>query len=1714
MKFPALFALVLFAASTAYSQTTTWRAADNPHVVQDNYTVPAGETLIMEPGVQVLVKADSTFQINGQLLGNGTAANPIVINGGNNYSAEIDVRGTMDLKFTNVKTKTVPDDNGVLLFADCTFSGNGTIFNGQIVQGEATRAPYLQFDRCAFQGDGTYSSASLYVAYCTAVVRNTTFSNASYCSVSPGYLFVDHVTSTGSTQFGLDFGSDSDLFIDNVRVTGATRAGLVLSGDTRNGTNVLIGPNVTLQDNEFPVHLTIAGLDPGSAIPATGNRNNMIQANEIAGAGGVWPKFAIPYYVDGAPLTVGALLHIEPGVVVKMAPYSYINDVGFADGVRAYGTKNDPIVFQRADPTQAWSFLHADRDEGGRMRHVIVEGSSDGVNGGEWRLENCIFRNNAIGTEGGAIVSGSQYLNNGTGHFTAGNVNGGTNPNSFEGNNVGVNSSDDARNVWWGSPSGPTSSRNPGGTGDSLESQFTEFNPFLRGRPDYSDAPPDVRLMKPAGQQNPGSKVTLRWDATDDVGIVSQKVLFSAVGNFNGSFVEVATLPGDQRSYEWTVPDIGFQNPGPNAFIKVVATDTTGKESFDEWEIIIPTNTIQGNVTFNITPGQTFESGEIPAPLYTANIEPYMTQTVGNIEIIGRETTRITARGMPFLSTDSARYVVAYGDTSNRQKFWYSPIFKIRPKSLVGDAPPVVGLTSPQAGASFAPDSTIPLTWTASDDEGLRGFDIVASYDGARTWNPIVRNLPGAARSYQWKTAPGTGYADVRVMVIAKDWRFQTSSDGADRVFSTTSGVISRAVESLTLAPKQIATGETSTGTVTLAAPAPDGGTLVTISSDGQVFLTMPANITIPAGSTTGTFSITNPPNYVVAGTFQISASSAGVTKTAPLVVTLKLTDLELPPQIASGATVSGSVALSGPAPAGGAIVKLTSADTTAASVPAQITVPEGAQNASFTAKAGSVAQPKSVSVTGRHAGTTRSITVMVGGAATPTPTPTATPSPTATATPTPSVTPTPTASPSPAPVAPVASNFTIVADSTNPAFSGFGAYPSLNNSGTVAFYAEKPPGSGSVYTATDGSTPVLVSAGGNGAPSINEHGTVVSSRDIEGGTATELYKHTPEGVFQQVARTGNEYRSFPDFAYLGDNGTVVFVANRNPASPTRYGLYTGKGDGTTTALAENLGEFATFGGEPTINAAGTVAFTGGKDNLESGLYIAKGGTSAGITTVLTQDGSPVRKFDGAPFINDNDQIAFKAYEDSSSEPGIFYANADGSGLTTFARAGGQGPDGPYSQFKSPVINNVGTIVFYANLDTGGRGIFAGPKPVADKVIVVGDSLFGSKVSNLGFLRGLNDWNEIAFYYALEDGRSGIAKAKLKPRVTAPQRGPIPASYHLTEIPPLPGQQLSRAAAINQKGQIAANTEQLAFRGTAGVSQPLNALPGGDLTRAFAINNKGQVAGDSNYTNSGNIRHATLWSTGTVKDLGTLPNWGNYSRALGINFAGQVVGTSGPKFDGNSTHAFIWGPAKGMRDIGTLGGGYARALAINDSAVVTGDSQLATGFGPPSHAFTWTAAGGIRDLGTIAGDTSIGTAINAKGKVVGYSTINAADNRQHAFLYDGTKMHDLGSLGGTNFYSDRSFAYGINNNDQVVGGTYRKYNGGALQGIPFIYGNGKMWNLQALVDASGAGYTLGAAVAINDAGEIVVEADGPNGVRGVLLTPNSPAAAIARQASE
>jgi probable HAF family extracellular repeat protein len=120
----------------------------------------------------------------------------------------------------------------------------------------------------------------------------------------------------------------------------------------------------------------------------------------------------------------------------------------------------------------------------------------------------------------------------------------------------------------------------------------------------------------------------------------------------------------------------------------------------------------------------------------------------------------------------------------------------------------------------------------------------------------------------------------------------------------------------------------------------------------------------------------------------------------------------------------------------------------------------------------------------------------------------------------------------------------------------------------------------------------------------------------------------------------------------------------------------------------------------------------------------------------------------------------------------------------------------------------------------------------------------------------------------------------------------------------------------------------------------------------------------------------------------------------------------------------------------------------------------------------------LTDLGTLTGDDySCGYGINASGQVTGESVTTGVDG--HAFLYDGTSMQDLGTLGGTD-----SFGQDVNDSGQVVGWSFPA--GPIITFHAFLYDSGSM---QDLNDISGTDFLI--ATGINNNGEVTGWGDVP-----------------------
>jgi probable HAF family extracellular repeat protein len=253
----------------------------------------------------------------------------------------------------------------------------------------------------------------------------------------------------------------------------------------------------------------------------------------------------------------------------------------------------------------------------------------------------------------------------------------------------------------------------------------------------------------------------------------------------------------------------------------------------------------------------------------------------------------------------------------------------------------------------------------------------------------------------------------------------------------------------------------------------------------------------------------------------------------------------------------------------------------------------------------------------------------------------------------------------------------------------------------------------------------------------------------------------------------------------------------------------------------------------------------------------------------------------------------------------------------------------------------------------------------------------------------------------------------------------------------------------------------------------------GQYNKGRAINDRGDVAGECQGRRARHIK-ACVWTT-----VGQGLRGGAVVGVNGINNARQVVGASEAGYF--QIHAFRYDHGA-MTDLGTLGGKVSRASAINQTGLVAGYSALPTGY---YHAFLHDGVT-MKDLGTLPGGSSFAFALNDAGVAAGSS--DADENRRRAVVFKDGEIIDLGTLGGHN-----SQAWGINNAGEVVGWSDTPR---FLDRRAFLYRNGHMVRLDSWLDeVSGAGWTITAALGINDAGQIVAEGMHNGESRTVLLTP-------------
>jgi len=364
---------------------------------------------------------------------------------------------------------------------------------------------------------------------------------------------------------------------------------------------------------------------------------------------------------------------------------------------------------------------------------------------------------------------------------------------------------------------------------------------------------------------------------------------------------------------------------------------------------------------------------------------------------------------------------------------------------------------------------------------------------------------------------------------------------------------------------------------------------------------------------------------------------------------------------------------------------------------------------------------------------------------------------------------------------------------------------PVINDSGTVAFSADLNTHSPSIFTGSGGALTNIVTFPPNpvvdspfipsgfssvGVIDINNGGTILFERtDVDIPFQFTSFFTSSDGTLTPLGRVGGPRSPLFELYAINDNGSI---ASRRIES--QFGIITSASvdvtnNGTDKGGVSLIDRFESsrflFFDSSDLNNSDTLVFgarlvnenTPDRPIFIDGLFTR---TSDGIISPVATTNISGNPFSSSVFspasINDNGTVAFgmrplDQFDNLISLQNDIIFTSNGGSSTTIADTSGS-----FKSFGNPAINNAGTVAFFGTLDTGGSGIFTGADPITNKVIALGDSLFGSKVVSLDFsTNGLNNSGQLAFLATFEDGTSGIFRANPE-SISEPKSVPEPAS--------------------------------------------------------------------------------------------------------------------------------------------------------------------------------------------------------------------------------------------------------------------------------------------------------------------------------------------------
>jgi len=412
----------------------TWPVSGSPYQVHGEITIPAGQQLIIEPGVSVVFQGHYKFIINGSLLAQGTEADSI------HFTAIDPLTGWWGLRFM----QTDGQDSSKLRYCDVRY-GNAY---GQWFEDDGGGI-WMWFSsnvgvrNCCFRNNTAADGGSaIGFDQVNAVLENNLIVNNG--PVSSIFAYGSSVTCNNLTLHNNGGGGGIQVKYGAVTVNGCilwnsgtvtTESGTadVTYSDIEGGytgTGNIDADPLFVNSSLMNYHLTEnspcidAGdpvrVDPDETRADMGayyypHSGTYIQAGNLSGT---WPVSGSPYQVNGEIIIpAGQQLTIDPGVdVIFLGHYKFIIN----GSLLAQGTEADSIHFTAEDPVTGWwglRFMQTSGQDSSKLQYCDIRyGNAYGDwhehhGGGIWMwfsnnvgVRHCCLRNNSSSDVGSAIA--------------------------------------------------------------------------------------------------------------------------------------------------------------------------------------------------------------------------------------------------------------------------------------------------------------------------------------------------------------------------------------------------------------------------------------------------------------------------------------------------------------------------------------------------------------------------------------------------------------------------------------------------------------------------------------------------------------------------------------------------------------------------------------------------------------------------------------------------------------------------------------------------------------------------------------------------------------------------------------------------------------------------------------------------------------------------------------------------------------------------------------------------------------------------------------------------------------------------------------------------------------------------------------------------------------------------------------------------------------